>query len=207
MSYSPNGRVTFLLLCCNENEVVNMTCGQKIKELRIQRHLSQKQLGEILHVSDKTISKWETGRTLPDIEMIQKIAQYFDISIDELISQRKGIREKTKRLILLLMIISVLFLLLILCTNEQNVYFLINILFIDLLTIIFAIVASSFVDIHHQFLKIAKNIRMVMIIFENVLYIMVNFESGVGVFMKLNSFPVELIVLSIVTGFLLGGVS
>lgn len=41
-----------------------MNCGQKIKQLRLEKQLSQKQLGEILNVSDKTISKWETGGSL-----------------------------------------------------------------------------------------------------------------------------------------------
>lgn len=41
-----------------------MNCGQKIKQLRLEKKLSQKQLGEILNVSDKTISKWETGGSL-----------------------------------------------------------------------------------------------------------------------------------------------
>ncbi|MGN1182297.1 MAG: helix-turn-helix domain-containing protein [Faecalibacillus sp.] len=181
-----------------------MTCGQKIKALRLQKQLSQKQLGDILHVSDKTISKWETGRSLPDIEMIQKIAQYFNISIDELINQRKGIKEKTKKLILLLIIISIILLIFILCTEKQNVYFFVNIVFIDLFTIIISIIVSLFVDIHHQIFKIIKYLCITMIIFENVLYIMVNFESGIGVFVEFNSFPIELILLSIITGFLFG---
>ena len=44
--------------------------GGTIRILREKRKLTQKELAEIIHVSDKTISKWETDKGLPDISMI-----------------------------------------------------------------------------------------------------------------------------------------
>lgn len=180
-----------------------MTCGQKIKELRIQRNLSQKQLGEILHVSDKTISKWETGRTLPDIEMIQKIAQYFHISIDELISQRKGIKPKTKRLMITLVIVVIMLLIFILYSDMKNIDIIINAIFFDLLSLVFAIGISLYIDFHHRLLKIMKYICLSILILLNLLYMMTIF-GNVGMFMKGDGFPLDLFLLSMITGILLG---
>lgn len=60
--------------------------GKTIKQLRIQRNMTQFQLCERLNVSDKTVSKWETGKGYPDITMLEKIADVFSISVSELIS-------------------------------------------------------------------------------------------------------------------------
>lgn len=60
--------------------------GAVIKELREKNHLTQSELAEKLCVSDKTISKWETGKGHPDISLLEPIARTFGISITELIS-------------------------------------------------------------------------------------------------------------------------
>ena len=63
--------------------------GTTIKDLREQRHMTQIQLADVLGVSDKTISKWETGKGYPDITLLEPIAEAFDISVPELISGHK----------------------------------------------------------------------------------------------------------------------
>ena len=60
--------------------------GSTIKKLREQRNMTQLQLAEILRVSDKTISKWETAKGYPDITLLEPIADAFGISLPELIS-------------------------------------------------------------------------------------------------------------------------
>lgn len=60
--------------------------GTVIKNLREKYHLTQAELAEKLMVSDKTVSKWETGRGYPDISLLEPIANVFGISIAELIS-------------------------------------------------------------------------------------------------------------------------
>ena len=60
--------------------------GLTIKNLRKQMKLTQSQLAEKLNVSDKTISKWETGKGLPDIALIESIAKALNISISELMT-------------------------------------------------------------------------------------------------------------------------
>ena len=60
--------------------------GAAIKELRENRHLTQAELAEKLGVSSKTISKWETAKGLPDISLLQPLAQGLGISIIELMN-------------------------------------------------------------------------------------------------------------------------
>ena len=60
--------------------------GNTIKLLREQNKMTQLRLAEILGVSDKTISKWETGKGYPDITLLEPIAEAFQISVTELIS-------------------------------------------------------------------------------------------------------------------------
>lgn len=60
--------------------------GAVIKELREKRKMTQLQLAEKLGVSDKTISKWETGKGYPDITLLEPIADAFSVSVTELIS-------------------------------------------------------------------------------------------------------------------------
>ena len=60
--------------------------GTTIKHLREERHLTQAELGEKIGVSSKTISKWETARGLPDISLLQPLAQALGISVIELMN-------------------------------------------------------------------------------------------------------------------------
>ena len=60
--------------------------GAVIRELREKKNLTQAELAEILNVSDKTVSKWETAKGYPDISLLEPIARVFGVSITELIS-------------------------------------------------------------------------------------------------------------------------
>ena len=60
--------------------------GAVIKELREKNKMTQLQLADILGVSDKTVSKWETAKGYPDITLLEPIADAFSISVTELIS-------------------------------------------------------------------------------------------------------------------------
>lgn len=60
--------------------------GNTIKELRLKKSYTQKQLAEKLNISEKTVSKWETNRGLPDISLIEPLAKALDVSVAELLS-------------------------------------------------------------------------------------------------------------------------
>lgn len=71
----------------------NYITGAVIKELREKNHLTQQQLAEKLCVSDKAISKWETGKGFPDISLIEPLANVLQVSIPELLSGEQIIKN------------------------------------------------------------------------------------------------------------------
>ena len=65
--------------------------GAFIRELRKERNMSQEQLAEVFNVSSKSISRWENGKTMPDISIIIELADYFEVDIRELLQgERKN---------------------------------------------------------------------------------------------------------------------
>lgn len=60
--------------------------GLFIQELRKEKGITQKELADILHVSDKTISRWETGKGYPEVSLMKAISEYFEITVTELLS-------------------------------------------------------------------------------------------------------------------------
>lgn len=64
-----------------------MDFGQKLKEIRKNEGLSQEQLAEKIGVSRQAITKWETGKGMPDIENMMILAEIFKTTLDELVSQ------------------------------------------------------------------------------------------------------------------------
>lgn len=66
--------------------MANYELSNRIYELRTQKGLSQKELGAILGVSNKAVSKWETGTALPKTETLIKLAKVFDVSTEELLN-------------------------------------------------------------------------------------------------------------------------
>lgn len=60
-------------------------------QLRKSRGMSQEELAECLDVSRQTLSKWETGESLPDIEKCTKLADLFEVSLDDLVNYESPI--------------------------------------------------------------------------------------------------------------------
>lgn len=71
--------------------------GKFIATLRKEKELTQEQLGEKLGVTNKTISRWENGNYMPDIEMLSLLSKEFDISINELISGERLLLDDFKK--------------------------------------------------------------------------------------------------------------
>ncbi len=65
---------------------MNIEMGNKIKQLRLERSMTQEELGKELSVSPQAVSKWESAATLPDIQLLPEISVLFGVSIDELFS-------------------------------------------------------------------------------------------------------------------------
>ena len=71
-----------------------MDFGDKLKEIRRNEGLSQEQLAEKIGVSRQAITKWETGRGLPDVENMMILAEIFKMTLDELVSREKQVQPR-----------------------------------------------------------------------------------------------------------------
>ena len=63
--------------------------GEFIQELRKEKGLTQRELASQIGISDKTISKWENGNSVPDTSMLLSLCKALDISVNELLSGNK----------------------------------------------------------------------------------------------------------------------
>ncbi|MDO4479035.1 MAG: helix-turn-helix transcriptional regulator [Lachnospiraceae bacterium] len=67
-----------------------MTFGEKLKQLRERQGLSQEKLSEKLNVSRQVITKWENGTGIPRIENLKALADFFHVTIDELLGRTEA---------------------------------------------------------------------------------------------------------------------
>ena len=72
---------------------MKLKLAENLRSLRLSHNITQEQLAERLCVSCKTISRWETGTGYPDIEMLPHIADFFDVSLENLLGVAKADRE------------------------------------------------------------------------------------------------------------------
>ena len=68
--------------------------GRFIAELRKEQKLTQEQLAEMLGVTNRSVSRWENGRCLPDLSLLQEISEALGVSISELLNGRRMTREE-----------------------------------------------------------------------------------------------------------------
>ncbi len=66
-----------------------MEFNKKLQELRKKKGLTQEELAEILFVSRTAVSKWESGRGVPNIESLKSISKFFLVSLDDLLSSEQ----------------------------------------------------------------------------------------------------------------------
>lgn len=66
-----------------------MTVAEKIQNLRIEKGLTQERLAEMLEVSRQSVSKWELGQAVPDLDKIIRMSELFNVSTDTILLQNK----------------------------------------------------------------------------------------------------------------------
>ncbi len=77
--------------------------GNFLKELRKEKNLTQEQLAETLNVSRRTVSRWETGSNMPDLDLLMEIADLYQVDLRELLNgERKNeqMNEEMKETVL-----------------------------------------------------------------------------------------------------------
>lgn len=71
--------------------------GQFISQMRKEKGLTQRQLADELLISDRTVSKWETGKGMPDVSLMMPLCETLGISVNELLSGEKLSDEEYKQ--------------------------------------------------------------------------------------------------------------
>lgn len=74
--------------------VERIKIGETIKKLRKYKNITQEQLASFIGVSTPAVSKWESGISYPDISVLPLLANYFEVSIDELLNYKNNISEE-----------------------------------------------------------------------------------------------------------------
>ena len=87
------------LSCTGQQEVdsVKNEMGWFIAALRKERHLTQKDLADSLHITDKAVSKWERGLSCPDIALLPELASRLGVTVDELLHARRGSEDSVSQ--------------------------------------------------------------------------------------------------------------
>lgn len=73
-----------------------MTIGEKIARLRVERGLSQEQLAELTDVSRQSVSKWEMGKALPQLDKLARLCELFCVSADDFLSEQAPGADKSE---------------------------------------------------------------------------------------------------------------
>ena len=81
--------INYVKVNCERGE--NMSLGQRLMELRKEKHLSQEEVADQLNVTRQSVSKWETDQSTPDFDKILPICELFGITTEELITGEKKV--------------------------------------------------------------------------------------------------------------------
>lgn len=71
--------------------------GQFLKDLRKEKGVTQEQLAEVLGVSNRSISRWENGVNMPDLDLLIELAKYYDIEIGEILDGKRKVTDMDKK--------------------------------------------------------------------------------------------------------------
>ena len=77
-----------------ELEMNQQKLGELIYDLRKEKNMTQKQVADLMNISDKTISKWERGLGYPDVSLLPELANLFGVSVDSLLSGEIKINQQ-----------------------------------------------------------------------------------------------------------------
>ena len=67
--------------------------GRLLRELRMEKQITQESLAEMLGVSNRSISRWENGATMPDFDLLIELAKYYDVEVGEILDGER--KQKT----------------------------------------------------------------------------------------------------------------
>lgn len=99
--------------------------GKHIRRIRTEQHMTQEQLAEKLFVTRQAVSSWETGKSQPDVETLERIAAALDVDVTEVIygvSQSPNLRQLKRRWALIGGVFSIIIFFSIIIMSEYGVF-------------------------------------------------------------------------------------
>ena len=93
-----------------------------IKDTRLNNNLSQKEYADKFGVTFQAVSKWETGKSIPDIAILKEICKEYNLSLDDLVDNKK-VKNNTKKYIIVIIAILIVILLFILLFKHKDFEF------------------------------------------------------------------------------------
>lgn len=63
--------------------------GRFLKELRVEKNLTQEQLAELLGVTNRSVSRWENGNNMPDLSLLMELAKFYGVGVDEILEGKR----------------------------------------------------------------------------------------------------------------------
>jgi len=94
-----------------------------IKDIRLKNNLSQKEFANIFGVTYQAVSKWENGKNMPDLSVLNEICTRFNISLDEVLNNKTKTKTNLKFIITTLIIIIIFSVIVLLIINKDNFEF------------------------------------------------------------------------------------
>ncbi len=165
-------------------EKLKENIAKNIASLRKKNGMTQAELAEALNYSDKSVSKWERGDGIPDILVINKIAELFGVTVNDIISEEIVIKKKgekphlTNRIIIPLLSVGLVFLVFSIVFGIMNIFefnlprtWLIFILAIPVACIPLIVFAALWWDIPQRFICVTA------LVWSIVLFLGLAFES------------------------------
>ena len=76
------------------DEKLKLQIGSNIADYRKQHHLTQAKLAELLNYSDKAVSKWERGESVPDVTVLVQLAELFEVTVNDLLADPNAVPEQ-----------------------------------------------------------------------------------------------------------------
>lgn len=80
----------------NENEMLRAVIGNNIAALRVEAKITQLELAEMLNYSDKAVSKWERGESIPDLVVMKRLADIFGVTVDYFLKETHTEEDKKR---------------------------------------------------------------------------------------------------------------
>jgi transcriptional regulator with XRE-family HTH domain len=74
-----------------------MLLGERLRETRQKKGVSQSTVAEHLNISRQSISKWENNSSYPDLDNLVRLSEYYEVTVDDLLKENQGLKKNRRK--------------------------------------------------------------------------------------------------------------